>query len=187
MTCGLDSKGGLLHVHHGSGSRSPPMYQLAILTRTNEADERYEIRKLLEASNGGGATVQTQGLGGIVTCFLLDPTPPRGGVRQPGQMFNTRAWLYYEAGRRADLDLGALTEGGNFAKRPRRSAEVGSGWWARAAEHARGGAAAEHYALVPLTALLTSEGRLAPPGKVWAWKKREAVAGGTAARSSLFG
>ena len=86
-------------------------------------------------------------------------------------MFNVRAWLYYEAGRRADLDLSSLTSEGNFAARPvlssRRprglfrspsgqAANPKAAWWARAAAHARSAGAADYYAVATVKETLPS-------------------------------
>lgn len=176
LTCGLGS------------SAKPSRYQLGILTRTNEADERYALRRLLsrDAAKGAKGTLQVDRAGHVSVCFVLDTTPPRGGWRQPGALFNTRAWLYYEAGRRADFDLSTLSREGNFAARrngrSRSSTDEASvRWWARAASHAKGPEPAEYYALVTVSALLESSGpaerRLVPPGpgRPWSWQSQGSV------------
>ena len=128
--------------------------ELGILTRSHEADERYELRRQLRERT---VRLHTPGVGRVRACFLFDPTPPHGGVRQPNQLFNTRAWLLFEAGRRADFDLSALTAEANFAPPAGgrdATASVSASWWQRAGVHARGTAPADHYALVPIHALL---------------------------------
>jgi hypothetical protein len=137
---------------------------------------RYELRRLFKEQP---STLLTHGKGSVRVCFVLDPTPPNGGKRRPGQLFNTRAWLYYEAGRRADLDLSSLTHHGNYAApaNERRAfadgtADAASRWWARAAKHAAGPARAKYYALASVATLLTNANRLAAPPK---WVASEAV------------
>ena len=124
------------------------------------------------SSSSSSSSLLPGGIGRLVVCFVLDTTPPQGGRRQPNALFNTRAWLYYEAGRRRDLDLSALTSEGNFAGAPARGAlhaprrargaadaqSASVRWWARAARHAAGPAAAEYYGLVTLGALLVPRG-----------------------------
>ena len=87
---------------------------LAIVTKSNEADERYALREAMHAHKAA--------MGGVRACFLFDPQPPKhvNGLRKPGQMYNVRAWLLYEMGRRADLDMSALTDDGNFEHPSRR-------------------------------------------------------------------
>ena len=73
----------------------PSRYHLAILSRSHEADERYELRRLLRSSwagDGSGGTVQP--------CFLFDPTPPHGGCmtvpsKQPSK--SKDRWRLYQS------------------------------------------------------------------------------------------
>lgn len=141
----------------GGGARPAPKYMLTVLSLSNEADERYELRRLLRAPSLR-ARLLAHGDGTLQTCFVFDPTPPHGGRRRPGQLYNTRAWLLFEAGRRADFDLTALSPLGDFSDKPesrvamRRDASAHG--WQRAAAHARGPAAAEFYAVVTTASLL---------------------------------
>jgi len=181
LTCGLAGSDSATR-GTTAAAHARPRYQLAILTRSNEADERYALRRLIQRDAASASPIlQAHGAGGVHACFVLDTTPPRGGRRQPGALFNTRAWLYFEAGRRDDFDLSTLTSAGNFAARNAlaRAAsstdEAMARWWARAARHAGSPEAAEHYALVPLSSLLVSNGpmeRLSPPGRAWSWMAR---------------
>ena len=91
-------------------------------------------------------------------------------------MFNTRAWLYYEAGRHNDLDLGALTPTGNFRATEWTEADTRAAWWRRAAESGAIGSRvqgpgrstgwaqpAAYFAMVTPTAMLHTDGGLAVP------------------------
>jgi hypothetical protein len=132
---------------------APPKYMLAILSRSHEADERYELRRLLQ-TEAARERLHTHGVGTLQACFVFDPTPPHGGTRKPGQMFNTRAWLLYEAGRRADFDLSALSPTGDFRSDPRRPKPTQHAW-SRAAAHASGPSPAEFYAVTTAEAMLS--------------------------------
>ena len=121
---------------------------LGILTRSHEADERYVLRERLGTHV---RALQRHGEGPVRSCFVFDSTPPHGGQRKPGALFNTRAWLYYEAGRRADLDLTSLSPAGNFRAGAR---DVARRWWRRTAVHARGPHASAYYALTTAAELL---------------------------------
>lgn len=136
------------------GQHRRPKYLLAVLTRSNEADERYELRRLLQTKKARERLL-TNGEGRLRVCFIFDPTPPHGGTRKPGQLFNTRAWLLYEAGRRADLDLSALTPKGDFRGDPKRPQPTQHAW-ARAAAHATGALPAEYYAVTEAAILCAS-------------------------------
>lgn len=150
-----------------AANASAARYLLGVLTRSNEADERYEIRRRLPRH---AAQVQSHGRGRVRACFVFDATPPHGGRRKPGALFNTRAWLLYEAGRRADIDLTALSAQGNF--RP-TAPNAKAHWWRRAAAHAEGPHAYAYYALSSTPSLLGGTGGgVAPP----AWVPRADVA-----------
>ena len=191
LTCagGFDGVGGIgVGTGGGRGSeaagvtgRRRPKYFLVVLSLSNEADERYELRRLLGAQPPAPlrTALRPHGDGVLQTCFVFDPTPPHGGRRKPGQLYNTRAWLLYEAGRRADMDLTALTANGD-SSRPqslvamRRDASAHG--WQRAAAHANGPSAAEYYAVVTAASLLTQ----GPAGfslsaRAPAWVPREAA------------
>ena len=133
--CGFDgADGGMVPAAiNGTPGTSRRRYLLGMLSRSHEADERYELRRLLGAR---GQEVQAHGPGAMQTCFVFDATPPHGGRRRPSQLFNTRAWLLYEGGRRADFDLSSLTPEGNFYP-PHLALDAQASWWRRAAEHAK--------------------------------------------------
>lgn len=127
-------------------------YMLGILTRSHEADERYALRERLGTHV---RSLQRHGEGLVRSCFVFDPTPPHGGQRKPGALFNTRAWLYFEAGRRADLDLTSLSPAGNFRAGAHDAARR---WWRRTAAHARGPHGSAYYALTTAAELLVGPG-----------------------------
>ena len=152
----------------------PVRHLVGILSRTNQADERYELRRLLArtpSSLTAHAPAHTRGGAPRMLryCFVFDATPPHGGVRRPGQLYNTRAWLLFEAGRRDDFDLTALTPDADFPEVAAVTRAVTGGgpagvaeqeptarWWQRAAAHARGAPHAfDFYALTTASALLT--------------------------------
>ena len=177
-------------------------YVLGVLSRSHHTDERYEMRRLLasDAADVGSQQVQTRGRGGVHSCFVFDATPPHGGVRQPDQLFNNRAWLMYEAGRHADMDMQALTVHGNFPRvarpqtrqrarvRPNPTAEASARWWNGAAAHARGHSAADYYALLPISSLLAMKGAdasLGVPKQAWVPRATVAAGHGDAAHSGL--
>ena len=121
---------------------------LAIVTKSNEADERYALREAMHAHKAA--------MGGVRACFLFDPQPPKhvNGLRKPGQMYNVRAWLLYEMGRRADLDMSALTDDGNFEHPSRAVRDVRARWWRRAQEHAKGPRAYAAYTMTSVDELI---------------------------------
>lgn len=69
----------------------------------------------------------------------------------PSNPFNVRAWLFYEAGRHADVDLAPLeAHGGMWPIRGYHSYS----WWKRAVAHAAGSHPAKFYALALVEPLL---------------------------------
>lgn len=93
--------------------------------------------------------------------------------RRPGQLYGPRAWLFFEAGRRSDLDLTALSPSGDYvpASEATPTSEIARAWWRRAIEHAQGPAAAEYYAMLTARSLLARDGVLTQP----AWVHRTVV------------
>ena len=89
-----------------------------------------------------------------------------GGHRRPGQLYNTRAWLLYEAGRRADLDLTALTADANYVSLS-QVRDATKHWWLRAARHARGPTPFDNYALTTISALRSANGMMSLRRPTW--------------------
>lgn len=162
LTCGFDRGA-------GHTARAARRFLLAVVSRSNEADERYELRELLRT---GASRMLPPGSAAshhaLQVCFVFDPSPPRhvGGHRRPGQLYNTRAWLLYEAGRRADLDLTALDADANYVpfSHVRDTAKY---WWKRAAHHARGPAPFDAYALTTISALRSADGMMNLKRPTW--------------------
>ena len=88
-------------------------------------DERERARRALWAHRPSA-----EAAGGAKVCFVLKVRRGTG----PASNFNVRAWLHYEAGRHADLDLSSLPGGAWPSFRSHAEAVVGT----RAAVHAQG-------------------------------------------------
>ena len=165
LTCGFDRGAPSPGASHALGQRRS---LLAIVTHSNEADERYELRqllrtaapKLLPLGSSVGHTLQV--------CFVFDASPPRhvGGHRRPGQLYNTRAWLLYEAGRRADLDLTSLTADANYVPLAHVK-DATKHWWLRAARHAQGPTPFDAYALTTISELRSANGMMTLRRPAW--------------------
>ena len=84
LTCaGFPEEGGV--GDGGSSGVAASKYLLAVLSNSNQADERYELRRLLRTA-AARERLAPHGAGALRTCFIFDPTPPHGGRRKPGQL-----------------------------------------------------------------------------------------------------
>ena len=92
---------------------------------------------------------------------------------------NVRAWLLFEAGRRADFDLSALTPDADFSH-AMHVPDPSTHAWRRLAAHAKGGAAvaSEFYAVASVASLLATspDGQAIGLKQLPAWVPRAAAA-----------
>jgi hypothetical protein len=111
-----------------------------IFSEYEDVDGRYRLRGALASLPRGSAAH-------VESCFVLGMKPHAN----PSNPFNVRAWLYYEAGRHADVDLTPLeAHGGMWPVRGHHSYT----WWKRAVAHAAGSHPAKFYALALAEPLL---------------------------------
>eukprot|EP00967_Tisochrysis_lutea_P023182 scaffold26539_cov33-Tisochrysis_lutea.AAC.5 len=105
-----------------------------------DVDLRYTLREAIaHLPRAPAATIET--------CFILGMKPHPN----PSNPFNVRAWLFYEAGRRNDVDLSPLEDhNGMWPLRGHSSWQ----WWKRATAHAAGSRPARYYGLALLEPLL---------------------------------
>jgi len=127
---------------------SKALLQLGLFSPYADVDERYKLRAALAEMQPARRPSESQAAIPLVeSCFILG-IKPRSNPTSP---FNVRAWLYYEAGRRGDVDLSPLEAGGGTW--PIRG-HYSMSWWQRAVQHAAGPHPARFYALGLVDVLL---------------------------------